>query len=145
MQDIVYADANIYLNFFFEETKGKWLSPYEEAVNFFNRVFQGDFKLGYSDFVVYEVKKRLKEKLKSTVIMDDFLAEFEKKKLLVKAKQTGDDLKKAKEISPEHYQDTLHVLLAVKISAGALVTRDVTGFPDECFDMILICKPESLP
>lgn len=79
MAEIVYADANIYLNLFFEED-GRWLSPYEEAINFFNRVDNGEFKLGYSRLVISEVKNKLREKGKDESIMDDFLAEFEKKR-----------------------------------------------------------------
>ncbi|MFH1589399.1 MAG: hypothetical protein ABIB43_02430 [archaeon] len=144
MAEIVYADANIYLNLFFEED-GRWLSPYEEAINFFNRVDNGEFKLGYSRLVISEVKNKLREKGKDETIMDNFLAEFEKKDLLVKAEQTADDEKQARKISPKHYQDPLHAILAVKISAKALVSRDNDGFPEECIEMIYVCKPESLP
>lgn len=144
MQGIVYADANIYLNIFFQETKGYMINPCDEAIEFFNRVVAKEFKLGYSDFVIYEVTNRLKEKGKDPKIMDAFLKDLVADGgELVKADQEPRDVDDAKKLDV-HYQDPLHAILARRIGCYALVSRDNEGFPEECCSWMIICKPESL-
>lgn len=140
---VVYADANIYLNLFLEELGNRWVSPFDEAVSFFNRVDNGELILGYSDFLIYEVKSKLKEKEKDPGIIDEFLKEMDDKGLVVKAEETSEDVQKAKAISSDHHQDPLHIILASKIGAEAFITRD-NYIPEECLKMIRVCKPESL-
>lgn len=143
MDDIVYADANVYLAMFLGE-KGRWLNPCDEAVNFFNRVFDKEFKLGYSEFVVYEVKNRLREKGKDENLMQEFLDTVEAEDQLVLADQEPADKTAAKKIDV-HYQDPLHAILAKKIGCWALVTYNLRDFPPICCSWLTICKPESLP
>lgn len=66
---------------------------------------------------------------------------IKKKKILVVHSQ--EDIKQAKEQNPNHFQDELHGILALKSNADYIVTRNVCDF-EHFKDRIKITKPEFL-
>lgn len=136
--DIIYVDANVYINFFKWEYD-RWRCLGELAIMMFNRILEGEFHLAISDFLIYELKLHVDSK-----IVDDFLKQFKEKNLLIEVQSTEEDKNQAKEIA-EHYQDPLHAILAKKAKAKYLITRDLQGFPVSCHELVEIRTPESLP
>ncbi len=64
------------------------------------------------------------------------------KKKVVKVEHNEKDLDKAKKMS-EHFQDALHVLLAIKANAEIIVTRNLRDFLPYS-NLIKIKLPENL-
>lgn len=56
---------------------------------------------------------------------------------------TEEDVEQAKRQNPEHFQDELHAILALKSKSKYLVTRNVDDFND-CENKIEVVKPENL-
>ncbi len=65
------------------------------------------------------------------------------KKKIIKIEHTEEDISRAKKENPEHFQDELHGMLALKSGADYIVTRDIKGFL-HFRDRICIVKPEEL-
>lgn len=65
------------------------------------------------------------------------------KKKIITCPFTQEEIKQAKEQNPEHFQDELHGILALKSNADYIVTRNVGDFK-QFTDRIKIVKPEHL-
>lgn len=65
------------------------------------------------------------------------------KQKIIKIEHTQEDLDVAKKINPEHFQDELHGMLALRAGADYIVTRNVEDF-NNFKDKINIVKPEKL-
>ncbi|MFH1649094.1 MAG: PIN domain-containing protein [Candidatus Woesearchaeota archaeon] len=64
-------------------------------------------------------------------------------KKTIKVEHTHKDIDLATKMNPNHFQDTLHGILALKSGAECIVTRNVRDFV-AFSDNILIAKPEEL-
>ncbi|MHA1829509.1 MAG: type II toxin-antitoxin system VapC family toxin [Candidatus Heimdallarchaeaceae archaeon] len=65
------------------------------------------------------------------------------KNKIITVKHTEEDIEKAKELNPEHFQDALHALLAIKAGAECVVTRNLSDFA--CTNHLIQAKlPEQL-
>jgi len=83
----------------------------------------------------------LKElELKNKLLESNFLLELLKKKT-ININKTIKDEALAKKQNPNHIQDQLHCILAIKAGADYLVTRNIDDFK-QC--IIPIIKPENL-
>lgn len=64
-------------------------------------------------------------------------------KKTIKIVHTQEDIDKAKQHNPEHFQDELHGILALKANADYIITRNIEDF-NNFEDRIKIVKPEKL-
>lgn len=109
---LYYLDTNIYLNFFYEENKTNIV-----AYKLFQRSLSCEFRILISTWVLIELKKKIPNNEISYLML--LL-----KPKIVRSKYTFKDVKKAKKLNPNHFQDALHVLIAKKYRANAIITRD---------------------
>lgn len=65
------------------------------------------------------------------------------KKKIITVSHTEQDIKKAKEANPDHFQDELHGILALKANTNYIVTRNTDDFK-QFKERISIKKPEDL-
>ncbi len=116
----IYCDTNIYLDFLLDRKNFYGDNLGDEAFSVFNRVISCEFILVVSSWNLVELKNKIE--YNSLNMLFSFL-----KKKVVTVEHTKEDIEKAKEMS-EHFQDALHVLLAVKAGAKFLVTRNIKDF-----------------
>jgi len=132
----IYCDTCIFLDFLGGRSDS--LRPLDEfAHQIFRRVKAGEFQLVVSDWVMFEVQKHIKKEQ-----FDDFLKSFSIGQIIHIFKNSNDIIR-ARSISPEHYHDALHAILANKAGAEYLLTRDVGGFVG-CGHLVKVRFPENI-
>ena len=119
--NLLYVDTNVFIDALVErENKyGKNLSRH--AGNFFYDAIRGKRRIVMSNWTIKELYK----KGHSTEVL---LFELIKKSMTPIIEYTDEDVEKAKQLNPDHYEDALHVLLAVKAGAECVVTRNIEDF-----------------
>ncbi|MFH1510379.1 MAG: hypothetical protein ABIF10_01705 [Candidatus Woesearchaeota archaeon] len=132
----LYIDTNI-LIYGVEESRnlyGKDLS--NSATRLFAEVIGCKYRIILSSWTMTELlnKRRLEDsKMLFTLLQ----------KKIIKVFHTEEELLKAKENNPSHFQDELHGMLALRANADYIVTRNVDDFIN-FIDRIKVVKPEHL-
>ena len=116
----IYCDTNIYLDFLLDRKNLFGSNLGDKAFSVFYKVLSCKFILVVSSWNLIELKNKIEHN--SLNMLFSFL-----KKKVVTIQHTKEDIEKAKEMS-EHFQDALHVILAVKAGAKFLITRNVKDF-----------------
>lgn len=133
---LIYCDANVYLDYFFDRRDN--MRPLGEfAFRVFQRAFGCEFRVAVSDWVLTEIRKNGAEKQMSE--LSKRLRESDK---LVEVFSEQKDFERAEKL-PTHYEDALHVALALKCKASFLVTSNTTDFLP-CSDLIECVLPMNL-
>ena len=135
----VYCDTNVYVDLF-QNRKQRFQDFAEFALAFFQRVRDEEYVLVISDWVYTEIKKP--HIMGSDNELKELLSSFEEHQK-IHVEKTREDVVKAKELSPNNFDDALHVILAKKADAIYLVTRNIKDF-EEFRDIIEIDLPERL-
>ncbi len=133
----IYCDTCLYLDIF-EGRKDRFRDLGEFALQIFRRVDKGEFKLIISDWLLFELRKHAEDKH-----ITELLKPLLDKGRVIKVFKTNKDTAKAKAISPEHYDDALHAILAHKAKAIYLLTRNITHYSG-CEHLVEIKFPENV-
>lgn len=133
----VYCDTCLYIDIF-EGRKNKFRDFGEFALQIFRRVAEGEFKLIISDWLLFELRKHAEDK-HITALLKPLID----KGNVIQVVKTKEDVAKARAISPNHYQDALHAVLAHKAKAIYLLTRDLSGYAG-CEHLVEIKFPENI-
>lgn len=137
---ILYVDTNIYLDYF--QGRTDYMRPLSEfAYILFRRTLSCEFQLVFSYILLEELYYNIsKEKTK------ELFEELKQKNKIIYAEFLREDITKARLLSHEKclsFNDTLHAIIARRIGASFLVTRNVTDFL-ELQEIITITLPENL-
>ncbi len=130
-----YFDTNIFLNFLLNEKNFFGKNIGTRAYNSFLNSISCKFHIIISSWTLFELKKKV-----SHNEIKNLMSLLEPKVITIR--HTKDDVKEAKGECPDHYEDYLHLILARKSEADAIITRDV-GFR-EYEDLIKIKLPEQI-
>lgn len=115
---LIYIDTNIYLDYLLKR-RGNTDYSYH-AFNIFKRSISCEFRIVVSDHLLYELRKHVEaEEAKMLFLLI--------KKKIVKVKTEDCDLLKAKSLNT-HNEDALHIVLADKVGAEFIVTRNIKDF-----------------
>ena len=133
----IYCDTCLYMDIF-EGRKDKFRDLAEFALQIFRRVGEGEFTLIISDWLLFELSRHADDKT-----ITDFLKPLFDKGRIIKVFKTPEDIKQAKIISPNHYHDALHAILAHKAKAVYLLTRNIEHYAG-CEDLVEIKFPENI-
>ena len=112
----LYVDTNVFLDYFWPYRK-----HHKEAADFFVRVLKEKHVLIVSNWTLMELDKYV------TPMQYQMLFTFLEKVTEV-IQYSEKDIEEAKRISPEHFQDALHGILAHKAKSDFVVSRDSSGF-----------------
>lgn len=131
----VYVDTCVLLDFILDTDDGK--RPFGAiAFHFFYKGWNCAFELVVSDWNRSELKKYATEEEIAFLMQ-----QFEKRHKLILVNHTKEDVEEAKKLS-DHWQDTLHLIIAKKNKCDKLITRDLGLFSfSSIFD---IAGPESI-
>ena len=137
---IIYIDANIYIDHF--DGRIDKLRPLGEfAFNLLRRTLDCEFKIIFSSLVLDElVYNSYEEKIK------ELINDFKEKDKIINVDCSEEDKKKAGDICKEKktdFNDTVHAVIAKRMKADYLVTRNVQDFI-ELQDLVEIVYPENL-
>ena len=130
----VYCDANIFIDYF-DERSDKLRPLKDFAFEFFSKGWNCSFNLIVSDWLLLELKRYLEDKQ-----IDEVLDKFKRNNKLILIKEEAGDKDKARKIS-EHWQDSLHAILASKAQADYLATRNIKDFSG-CEELVKVVFPE---
>ena len=135
---LIYVDANVYLDYFYDRSDS--LRPLGEfAYLVFKRAMSCEFRIAISPFLVYELEKGVtKDKLDRLLTRLDNLDKLEW--VFSDSGLKAEALNKARLLEIP-WQDVLHALLAKKVGADTVVTRDKHLFS---IDFIESKFPENL-
>lgn len=136
----IYIDTNIYIDFF--DNRSDRLRPLGEfAYNLLRRTFECEFRIIISGLVLEELDyNTYNEKAK------ELIKNLEEKNKIIDVKTTQEDKKIAREIKKQRkteFNDTLHAVIAKRLKAEYLVTRNIKHF-SKLIDLVDVCYPESL-
>ena len=132
----LYIDTNIIIDAV-EGRKNKFGKDIgNPAADLFLEAISCKYNVIISSWTMYELSRH--KTLEQTHIL--FLM-LEKK--IIHIEHTEEDIKNAKSESPEHFQDALHAILAIKSHADCLVTRNTEDFV-KFKEKVKIAKPEEL-
>ena len=136
----LYLDTNIYIDYF--DGRVDNLRPLGEfAFNLLKRVLECEFQIIISSLVLDELEYNTYKENMLSLIKDL----KDKNKLLI-IDVNEEDIKNANKVKKERktsYNDTLHAVLANRIKADFLVTRNLKDF-EELQDLIKVVLPENL-
>jgi len=136
----IYIDTNIYIDYFDGRSDG--LRPLGDfAYELLRRTFQCEFLIMISPLVLEELKFNT-YKNKAIKLID----ELKEKNKVISAIETREDRQKAKFIVKQRktgFNDTLHAVIASRMGADYLVTRNIMHF-SKLNDLIDVCYPEGL-
>lgn len=135
----VYCDTNVYVDLFKDRKQG-FQDFAEFALQFFQRVRDGEYILVISDWVYNEIKKP--KVMGSDKELQELINSFETHQRIY-IEKTHTDIQEAKQLSYNNFDDALHVILAKKANAIYLVTRNIKHF-EEFRDIVEITLPERL-
>lgn len=130
-----YFDTNIFLNFLFNEKNKFGSNMGNKAYNSFITGLSCKFNIIISSWTLFELKKKA-----SNDEVRNMLSLLKPK--IITISHTQNHIEKAKQKSPQHYEDYLHLLLALEAQADAIITRDI-GFK-EFEHLIKIKLPEQI-
>lgn len=137
---LIYIDTNIYLDYF--EGRTDYLRPLGEfAFQIFQRTLSCEFTVAMTGFLMKELSKYAQAEQ-----LSELTTELKEKNKLRESNTTKDDIEKARSIVKEKktsFPDTLHAVVAQRMGAEYLVTRNVRDFL-ELQDMVKIILPEHL-
>jgi hypothetical protein len=133
----IYCDTCLYIDIF-EGRKDRFRDLAEFALQIFRRVREGEFTLIVSDWLLFELSRHADDKT-----ITDFLKPLFDKGKVIKVFKTPEDIKQAKIISPGHYHDALHAILANKAEAVYLLTRNIEHYAG-CEHLVEIKFPENI-
>lgn len=124
----IYVDTNVFIDFI---NKNNCKRRAVLAFEFFMKGWNCSFELIVSDWTRSELKRHVKEEELSLLFN-----EFKKRDKLHFINHTQEETKKAKSKN-EHWQDELHLMLAIKSGADMIVTRDkdFISFASQTFDI----------
>jgi len=137
---IIYLDTNIYMDHF--DGRVDNLRPLGEfAFQIIRRTFECEFMIIFSSLVLDElVYNGYEEKI------NELIRDLKEKGKIISTDCNEDDKRKANKIRKEKntgFNDTVHALIAKRIGADYLVTRNVQDFI-ELQDLVKIVYPENL-
>lgn len=130
----IYVDTNIYLDLFLGR-KGRYIDFDEAARVLFVRAKSCEFEIIVSGAVVMECRRVVPASGEQLRSLRSFL---DSKAIPVAV--TPEDLLRASSFDT-HPEDALHIAIAVRMGAEAIVTRNVRDFSSA---PILVRTPESL-
>jgi len=133
MTKIIYLDTNVYLDLYFGR-KGSLTT-----LRIFKRTLGCEFKIVFSDWNMYEITKSGVDLKELRIFFDS----IDKRGKMIKVYRAENDVQEAKKISPEHFQDPLHAILAKKGGAELLITSDANGF-NNCKHLVQTQLPENI-
>ncbi|MBW2990092.1 type II toxin-antitoxin system VapC family toxin [Candidatus Woesearchaeota archaeon] len=136
----IYIDSNIYIDYFDGRSNG--LRPLGEfAFSVLRKTFECEFVIIISGLVLDELDyNTYKEKGR------ELMKDLKEKNKVIEIKQGKEDIKLARNISKQRktsYNDTLHAVIAKRLKAEYLVTRNIKHF-SKLIDLVDVCYPESL-
>ena len=118
----IYCDTCIYLDFLFDR---KSISGNrnlgEEASYLFGRAVKCYYTIVFSDWILDELKKQV------DISQYQMLSSMLEKKI-EKVAYTKEDIDRAKQLCPGHFQDALHMILAEKTNCEYLITQNLDDF-----------------
>lgn len=127
----LYIDTNVFLDFLWEDRK-----YHQETSEFFSLLVAHRHITIISTWSLQELYKYVTTEKASMLF--GFL-----KKHMETISHTEEDVREAKRLSPSHFQDALHGILAYKAGADLVVTRDASGFA--CVrHLVKAVKPEEV-
>ena len=132
----LYIDTNI-LVYAIEDSKnpyGKDISS--SSSDLFWAAASCKFHVIISDWALEELSR-----IKTPEEIEMLFKIVEKK--IIKIRHTPEDIQRAKEQNPDHFQDELHGILAIRAEADYLVTRNVKDFL-HLENRIKVVRPEDL-
>ena len=137
---LIYIDTNIYLDYF--EGRNDYLRPLGEfAFQTFQRTLSCEFTIIFSGLVLKELSNYMNEE-----DLYSLLNELKEKNKLIETKTTFQDKEKARQMIKQKrtdFNDTLHAIIAQRMNAKYLVTRNVKDYL-ELQEIVKIMMPESL-
>jgi len=136
----IYIDTNVYLDHF--ESRSDRLRPLGDfATQLLKRVLDCEFDIIVSSLVIDELVCHV-----SVERVNALLFEFKARGKLIRAQTLGQERQAAREISRTRgtpVSDTLHAIIAQRMNASYLVTRNLKDFGD-LRDLVPIRLPELL-
>ncbi len=136
----LYLDSNIYIDYF--DGRVDNLRPLGEfAFNILKRALEGEFQIIISSLVLDELNYNTYKENIASLIKD-----LKDKNQLITIEVTEEDTNKAKKIKNDkktQYNDTLHAVLASRIKADFLITRNLKDF-EELHNLVKVVFPENL-
>ena len=138
MPKLIYVDTNIYIDFFEDRIDNLRLLG-EIARQLFDRALDCEFTLVVSSLVNEEIKDN---GYKTQFI--DFLADFKKYNKVIYTELSEEDKRSANELKrfrKTPFKDTCHLILAQRLHAEVLVTRNVKDYVN-ISDIIPVLLPE---
>ncbi len=136
----IYLDTNIYIDYFDGRSNG--LRPLGDfAYELLRRTFQCEFVIIISPLVLDELFYNTYEK-KINRLMKDLKEESK----VISITETETDRMEARMLAKQRktdFNDTLHTVLASRVKADFLVTRNIQHFA-QLHDLINVCYPENL-
>lgn len=137
---LIYIDTNVYLDYF-EGRTDKFRPLGEFAYQIFQRTLSCEFTIVFSGLLFKEILNHTKEQQ-----LYAFLHEFKEKNKILETKATFEDKVKTQQIVKEKrtsFNDTLHAVIAQRMGAEFLVTRNIQDFL-ELQEIVKILLPEYL-
>jgi len=131
----VYVDTNVFIDYF-AKRKDRFRDLGLMAYEFFRRMIKEENKIIFSDLLLKEVEFGAKEEEIESIII--WIGDN-----IIRVKTTSEDKLLAEKMSKKlrlPYSDCLHSVLARKVNADYLITRNVKDFPD----LVPVVLPESL-
>ena len=111
----IYVDTNVYLDYFLDRRR------FSESLRLFMDAIRCKHEIVLSDHVVHELNKFVE--LENIMMLFKLL-----EKKLVKVSSTSEDRDNTIYVDT-HYSDALHIMLARRAGAEAIVTRNISDFP----------------
>ena len=131
---LLYVDTNPFIDLIKNRVNIHGKDIAEPASKLFFDTFSCKYHIAISTWTLNQIYKHIKvEEVKMLFTM--------LKKKIVTVKYDKKDENKAKERSSDNFEDAMHIVLAEKIKADIIITRNVDHFKEIGTD-ILIKKPE---
>src|SRR3989338_6646567 len=122
---LIYVDTNIYLDYF--EGRTDSLRPLGEfAFQIFQRTLSCEFTIVFSGLILKELYNHM-----NTEDLHSLLDELKEKNKIIETKATFQDKENVREIIKQKrtdFNDTLHAIIAQRMSTDYLVTRNIQDF-----------------
>ena len=131
----VYCDTNVFLDFM-DDRYDKIRPLGDFAFGMFQRGWDCLFYLVFSEWNYEELRK-----FKSEEEIKELLGYFEEKKKLIRVKYSQEEKRAAMQTS-SHWQDELHMIIALRENCEKFVTRNVSDFSSS--SKIGIFHPENI-
>jgi len=131
---ILYLDTNPFIDFIKQRTNEYGDDISNSAGQLFLDTLSCKYNIAVSTWALKQIYDNIRiEEINMLFIM--------LKKKIIKISYDEEDIKKAKDKSLDNFEDAMHIVLAEKIKADIIITRNVDHFKEIGTD-ILIKKPE---